>query len=80
MGFFRLKRNENQLGIETLCSWATPLSFTQHNAPCDLDGDNCAATSSSAKSTSRAEAAAVVVDPSADVAAFRQARGLPIRA
>jgi len=79
MGFFRLKRNENQLGIETLCSWATPLSFTQHNTPCDLDGGNCAATSSSTESTNRAEAAAVVVDPSADVATFRQARGLPVR-
>jgi hypothetical protein len=76
MGYFRLKRNENQLGIETLCSWATPLSFTQHNKPCDLDGDNCAASSSKRKSHAEA---AVVVDPSADVDSFRRARGLSAR-
>ena len=66
MGFFRLKRNENQLGVETLCSWATPLAFTQRNQPCDVDGANCAA-------------AAWVVDPSVDVDAFRAARGLGSR-
>lgn len=34
MGFFRLKRGENQLGIEGNCAWATPKAFTEDNFPC----------------------------------------------
>lgn len=41
LGFFRLKRGSNQLGIEDNCSWATPGSFTEMNFPCFEDGSNC---------------------------------------
>ena len=41
MGFFRLKMGQNQLGIESGCSWATPKSWTEINYPCDEDGTNC---------------------------------------
>lgn len=41
MGFFRVKRGENQLGLENGCAWATPGEWTEHNTPCDEDGLNC---------------------------------------
>ena len=36
MGYFRLKRGSNDLGIEggLGCAWATPLAFTETNKPC----------------------------------------------
>ena len=41
LGYFRLVRGENQLGIEQACSWATPASFTEINYGCYEDGSNC---------------------------------------
>mmetsp|Transcript_16980 Transcript_16980/g.33160 ORF Transcript_16980/g.33160 Transcript_16980/m.33160 type:complete len:381 (+) Transcript_16980:221-1363(+) len=40
-GFFFIKLGENQLGIESHCSWATPGPFTEVNQPCYEDGRNC---------------------------------------
>jgi len=40
-GFFRIKKGENQLGIETDCAWATVKSWTEINYPCYEDGSNC---------------------------------------
>jgi cathepsin X len=37
-------RGENQLGIESYCSWAVPGTFTLLNYGCYEDGSNCAAT------------------------------------
>lgn len=39
----RLVKGENQLGIESMCSWATVHSFTEKNFPCFEGGENCAA-------------------------------------
>jgi cathepsin X len=63
MGYFRLKRNENQLGVESDCSWATPLAFTQVNKPCYEDGTNCVKTT-------------FVEDPSHNLEAFYKKRGI----
>lgn len=41
LGFFRIKMGQNQLGIESGCSWATPGSWTETNYPCYEDGSNC---------------------------------------
>ena len=41
LGYFRLKRGENQLGVETMCSWALPGPWTTQNYPCFEDGSNC---------------------------------------
>ena len=41
MGFMRLVLGENQLGIEKSCAWAIPGSWTEHNTPCNENGDNC---------------------------------------
>ena len=41
LGYFRVVRGENQLGIEAMCSWATPASFTEINYGCYEDGSNC---------------------------------------
>lgn len=41
MGYFRVKRGENQLGIESACSWATPDEWTEINVGCFEDGSNC---------------------------------------
>mmetsp|Transcript_20770 Transcript_20770/g.34339 ORF Transcript_20770/g.34339 Transcript_20770/m.34339 type:complete len:356 (+) Transcript_20770:84-1151(+) len=42
MGYFRLKRGENQLGVEQHCVWTTPGVFTETgNYPCFEDGSNC---------------------------------------
>lgn len=37
-GFFRVKRGENQLGIESDCAWAVPGQWTRRNEPCGEDG------------------------------------------
>jgi len=65
MGYFRLKRGENQLGIERSCSWATPAAWTEVNKACGIEGAGCEPTT------------AFATDPSNDLAAFRRARGLP---
>eukprot|EP01134_Creolimax_fragrantissima_P004121 CFRG4121T1 len=41
MGYFRVKRGENQLAIESACAWATPGTWTEINFPCYEDGSNC---------------------------------------
>lgn len=41
MGYFRLVRGENQLGIEGNCAWATIAHFSETNMPCWEDGTNC---------------------------------------
>ena len=41
MGFFRIVRGSDQLGIESMCAWAVPGDFTETNYPCHEDGDNC---------------------------------------
>jgi len=41
MGYFRIVRGENQLGLEKGCSWATLASWSEHNFPCYEDGSNC---------------------------------------
>ena len=41
MGYVRLEMGHNVLGIESMCSWATPGTFTEVNFPCDEDGANC---------------------------------------
>merc|ERR1711871_47033 len=41
MGYFRIKRGGDQLGIESDCAWATPGSWTEHNVACYEDGSNC---------------------------------------
>ncbi|GBG32559.1 Cathepsin Z [Hondaea fermentalgiana] len=40
-GFFFIKTGENQLGIESHCSWGVPGPFTRVNQPCYEDGQNC---------------------------------------
>ena len=53
MGFFRIVRGSDQLGIESMCAWAVPGDFTETNYPCHEDGDNCdAATLSKTASNS----------------------------
>ena len=42
MGYFRLTLGDNQLGIESECSWATLDTFTETNVACYEDGGNCA--------------------------------------
>jgi len=44
MGSFRVVRGQNQLLIESGCSWATPGQWTEQNFPCFEDGSNCVAT------------------------------------
>mmetsp|Transcript_39782 Transcript_39782/g.124263 ORF Transcript_39782/g.124263 Transcript_39782/m.124263 type:complete len:333 (-) Transcript_39782:2485-3483(-) len=44
MGYFRIKRGENQLFIEGNCAWATPGTWTEQNVPCYEDGKNCVKT------------------------------------
>lgn len=41
LGFFRVKRGENLLGLEGNCAWATPGAYTLSNVPCFEDGSNC---------------------------------------
>ena len=42
LSYFRLEKGKNELGLEQMCSWATPDTFTEHNFPCYEDGSNCA--------------------------------------
>ena len=41
MGFFRLERGNDTLGVESRCVWATPGSWTEINTACYEDGTNC---------------------------------------
>jgi cathepsin X len=41
LGYMRLTKGENQLGIESQCSWATLKQFTEVNTPCFEGGENC---------------------------------------
>lgn len=41
MGWFRVARGDNQLGIESNCAWATPGTFTEVNYPCYEGAENC---------------------------------------
>jgi len=64
-GHFRIVRGENQLGIESTCSWATPDTFTEVNYPCYEDGSNCVSS-------------ATYKDPAMDIQGFRSSRGLVV--
>ena len=44
LGFFRIYLGDNQLGIEGDCAAAIPGHWSEHNKPCDLDGENCGDT------------------------------------
>jgi cathepsin X len=44
MGYFRVLRGVDMLGIEDMCSWATPATWTESNFPCNEDGSNCQKT------------------------------------
>ncbi len=44
LGYFRIKRGHNMLGIEEECAWAKPGMFTSPDnpvKPCKEDGANC---------------------------------------
>ena len=41
MGYFKIRRGLNQLGIESDCSWAKVGKYTDTNIPCNENGDNC---------------------------------------
>lgn len=41
LGYIRLVRGEDQLGIEEDCAWAVPSQWTELNYPCNEDGSNC---------------------------------------
>jgi len=43
LGYFRLERGGNQLGLEGNCGWATPATWTERNFACFEDGSNCLA-------------------------------------
>ena len=50
MGFFRVARGRNMLGVEANCAWATPGAWTETgNVPCNEDGSNCAPGSAFAR-------------------------------
>ena len=38
MGYMYLKLGENQLGIESECSWAVPNNWSENNVPCSEAG------------------------------------------
>ena len=40
-GFFRIEMGKNLLGIEAMCAWATPGSYTVKNVPCSEAGESC---------------------------------------
>lgn len=44
MGYVRIATGHNIIGIESMCSWATPKTWTEHNFPCYEDGSNCVKT------------------------------------
>jgi len=58
LGYIRIATGSNILGIEEMCSWATPATWTEHNYPCYEDGSNCLTT-------------ATYVDPAVKLAAVR---------
>jgi len=58
MGYVRIATGNDILGIEGMCSWATPNTWTEHNYPCYEDGSNCVHT-------------ATYTDPAVKVAALR---------
>eukprot|EP00472_Partenskyella_glossopodia_P007168 CAMPEP_0197524978 /NCGR_PEP_ID=MMETSP1318-20131121/10538_1 /TAXON_ID=552666 /ORGANISM="Partenskyella glossopodia, Strain RCC365" /LENGTH=333 /DNA_ID=CAMNT_0043078105 /DNA_START=66 /DNA_END=1067 /DNA_ORIENTATION=+ len=41
MGYIRVEKGNNAIGIEEECSWATPEKWTELNFPCYEDGTNC---------------------------------------
>jgi cathepsin X len=41
MGYFRIIRGVNSLGIEDEVAWATPGEWTHMNVACYEDGSNC---------------------------------------
>lgn len=51
MGYVRLVRGQNQLQIESMCSWAVPGKWSVTNFPCYEDGSNCQAKSDPGYST-----------------------------
>lgn len=63
MGYFKVVRGEDQIGIESACSWATLNSFSTSNYGCYEDGSNCISTT-------------FVQDPADDVEGFLQKRNL----
>jgi len=62
-GHFRVRRGEDDLGLEKNCAWATVDAFTLVNVPCYEDGSECVTTTR-------------VQDPASDIASFRRGRGL----
>jgi cathepsin X len=47
LSYFRLEKGKNELGIESMCSWATPKDWTEQNFPCYEDGSNCVSSGGS---------------------------------
>lgn len=41
LGFFRIARGRNTVGVEQNCAWVTPGGWTEANVPCFEDGTNC---------------------------------------
>ena len=41
LGYFRLALGDNDLGIESMCSWATVDTYSDNNFACYEDGSNC---------------------------------------
>ena len=48
-GFFRVRRGENDLALESDCTWASPGAFTETNYPCHVDGGNCGGNATAGK-------------------------------
>lgn len=44
LGYVRVERGKNLLGLEADCAWATPAAWTEHNHACYEDGTNCLTT------------------------------------
>lgn len=44
MGYLRVTKGNNDLCLESSCSWATPATWTERNFPCFEDASNCAPT------------------------------------
>eukprot|EP01052_Picozoa_sp_SAG31_P001409 SAG31_NODE_48_length_30945_cov_16.254263_9_plen_119_part_00 len=42
MGYVYVEKGNNALMMESMCSWATPKAWTEHNFACDEGGENCA--------------------------------------
>lgn len=60
LGYFRIELGKNLLMIESNIAWATPGTFTVHNVPCSVEGDDCD------------EGQFTYVDPSRDIAAVQR--------